>query len=229
MKRTLYLCIAYFLGMNFSYGQIDPEESREHIILKWSPLSLFDIDNTFQVGAEIPLANDRFTIQQDIGYGKSSFNIWYAEEENNPNKSTVKSRTQFRYYFYEKTRFRSYIAGEYLYKRVVNQETQFVGMDCSNTGGCAYFQEKNVKQGRFVSALHAKVGWQFYFSNRTTLDLFTGFGLRKANVRLITPNVGNARFDSDWDFWRDNSIGSHEVIPSISMGFHLGIALGRFR
>ena len=229
MTRTLRLiCLCIILG-TAGYGQIDPEQSREHIILKWSPLSLFDIDNTFQVGAEIPLKNNQFTIQQEVGYGRSSFNVWYAQEDSRPDKETLKSRTQLRYYFYEKSRFRSYIAGEYMYKRVVNRETQFVGMDCGGSGGCAYFEEKKVSQGRFVSALHAKVGWQFYFSNRTTLDLFTGFGLRKANVRIITPGVENARFNNDWLFWRDNSVGSHEVIPSLSLGFHLGIALGKFR
>lgn len=225
---THLLCLG-FLSLHCTYAQINYEESREHIILKWSPLSLFDIDNTFQAGVEIPLKNNRFTIQQDIGYGHSSFNIWYAQEEDRLNKATIKARTQLRYYFYEKPRFRSYIAGEYLFKRVVIKETQWVGMDCGGSGGCGYFENKDVKLGRFVSALHAKVGWQIYFSNRISLDLFMGFGLRKANVRILTSNVENARFNDDWDWFRSNRPGHHEVIPSLAFGYHLGIALGKFR
>jgi len=229
MKYFLSLFFLCLLSFHFSYAQIDPEESREHIILKWSPLSLFDIDNTFQAGVEIPLKNDRFTIQQDVGYGHSNFNVWYAQEEDRPDKTTIKSRTQLRYYFYEKRKFRSYVAGEYLFKRIVTRETQWVGMDCGGVNGCGYFENKDVKLGRFVSALHAKFGWQIYFSNRTSMDLFMGFGLRKARVKSLTPNAENVRFNNDWDWFRSNRPGNYQVIPSLAIGFHLGIALGKFR
>lgn len=228
MKRSVYCLCLFLISSTCSLAQIDPEESRKHIIVKWSPLSLFDIDNTFQVGAEIPLKDNRFTIQQDVGYGHSSFNVWYAEEEDRPNKATIKARTQFRYYFFEKTRFRSYVAGEYLYKRLVNSERQWVGVDCSGTGGCSYFENKNVRQGRFVNALHVKAGWQFYFSNRTSLDVFAGFGLRKAHVRSLTEGAQNINFNGGWEFFRSDANGSHEVIPSLSLGFHLGVAIGKF-
>lgn len=228
MKRAICLLCLFVFSLNFCCAQIDPEETREHVILKWSPLSMFDIDNTVQIGIEIPFKNDRFTIQQEAGYGNSNFNVWYAQEEHRPDESTVKSRTQFRYYFYEKTRFRSYVAGEYMYKRVVTREMQGVGRECSLTGGCSYFQNTNVKQGRFVGAFHVKAGWQFYYSNRTTFDLFAGIGLRRANIKMLTPNVENVRIDNDWYFWRNNSIGRQQVVPSLSLGFHLGIALGKF-
>ena len=227
MYRIVLLCI-FLSGFQFTYAQMDPDEFKKHIILKWSPLSMFDIDNTVQLGIEVPLRNDRFTIQQEAGYGHSSFNMWYSDFEHRPDIATIKSRTQLRYYFFEKPKFRSYVAGEYLFKRVLTQETQWVGMDCANTGGCSYFTYKKVEQGRFVNAVHAKIGWQFYFSNRTSLDLFVGFGLRKARVKTLTKGVGNVNFDNGWDWWVNNNNARSEVIPSVSTGFHLGFALGRF-
>ena len=228
MYRIVLLCI-FLSGFQFAYAQIDPDESKKHIILKWSPLSMFDIDNTVQLGVEVPLRNDRFTIQQEAGYGHSSFNIWYSDFEHRPDIATIKSRTQLRYYFFGKPKFRSYIAGEYLFKRVLTQETQWVGMDCVTNGGCSYFTNKKVEQGRFVNAVHAKIGWQFYFSNRTSLDLFVGFGLRKARVKILTKGVENVDFDNGWDWWVNNNNARSEVIPSVSTGFHLGFALGRFK
>ncbi|WP_221391346.1 DUF3575 domain-containing protein [Dyadobacter sp. NIV53] len=228
MNCRISLLFIFLLVFHFSHAQIDPDESKNHIILKWSPLSLFDIDNTVQLGLEVPV-NDKFTIQQDIGYGHSGFNVWYADYENRPDIGTIKSRTQLRYYFYAKPRFRSYLAGEYLFKRVVRQETKWVGMDCVDNGGCSYFSYKNVKQGKFVNALHAKIGWQFYFSNRTSLDLFVGFGLRKARIRTLTKGVGNVDFDNGWDWWINANNNDPQIIPSVSTGFHLGFALGRFK
>ena len=187
---------------------------------------MFDFDNTVQIGAEIPLHDQRFTIQQDIGYGNANFNVWYSEGSERPNKYTIKSRTQFRFYFVERPRFRSYVAGEYLHKRVVRSEDRWAGRDCAVTGGCSFFEYARVQQGRFVKAFHAKVGWQFYFPNRTSLDIFAGMGMRQARVKTITPGFGDVNLGSD--FWWSNSNGVHQVIPSLAIGFHLGLALGKF-
>ncbi|MCE7041073.1 hypothetical protein [Dyadobacter sp. CY312] len=229
MKLFIRIAALFFLVVETSFGQIDPEESRKHVILKWSPLSMFDVDNTVQLGVEVPLPDSRFTIQQDVGYGHANFNIWYAEQGPRPNKYTIKTRTQFRFYFHERPRFRAYVAGEYLYKKVVNSDVRWIGRDCSETGGCSFFENMKVRQGRFVNALHVKAGWQFYISNRTTVDLFVGMGGRRASVRMLTPNVENVNLDSDWNFWRSDINDRPEVIPSLAVGFHLGLALGRFK
>ncbi|HEV7378562.1 MAG TPA: DUF3575 domain-containing protein [Dyadobacter sp.] len=209
-------------------GQVDPEESRKHVILKWSPLSMYDIDNTVQFGVEVPLPDSRFTIQQEIGYGHGSFNLWYIGRENRPDKNTIKARTQLRFYFIERTRFRAYVAGEYLYKRVVNQKQDWTGRECTVPGGCSFFENMNVKQGRFVNAVHAKAGWHFYFSNRISLDLHTGMGFRQSKLRMITPGVQNRNLESDWLFG-NTDFTSGDVIPSLSVGFQVGIALGKFQ
>ncbi|TDE17246.1 DUF3575 domain-containing protein [Dyadobacter psychrotolerans] len=200
-------------------------QNANNVIVKFAPLAMFDIDNTFQAGIEIPI-NTRWTVQQDFGYGHANFNLWYIDRNERPDKTTWKSRTQIRYYFYQKNRFAAYLAGEYLYKRVVTQQTQWVGVDCG-TGGCNYFENKNVKLARLANGMHVKAGWQFYFSNRTTIDLFTGFGLRNRQLRILTPNVDRADFGDDFGIFSNNTPGSSILLPSVAVGFHIGIMLGK--
>lgn len=227
MKWSVVVVVLGMLITQSVLAQVNPEESRKHVILKWSPLSLYDVDNTFQLGVEVPLPDSRFTLQQDIGYGHGSFNLWYVGSNNRPDKSTIKARTQFRFYYLERPRFRAYVAGEYLYKRVVNQKQDWIGRDCNVSGGCSFFENVQIKQGRFVNALHAKAGWHFYFSNRMSLDVFTGFGLRQAKMRMITPGVQDMNLERAWWFG-NSSFNNPEVIPSLAVGFHLGFALGKF-
>jgi hypothetical protein len=227
MKLNISILALCLLMYHSGIAQVDPEESRKHVILKWSPLSMYDIDNTVQLGVEVPLSDSRFTIQQDVGYGHASFNVWYADRGSRPDRNTIKARTQFRYYYLERSKFRAYVAGEYLFKRVENRGVRWIGRDCAISGGCSFFENMPVSQGRFVNAVHAKAGWHFYFSNRTSLDVFTGLGFRQAKLRMLTPNVQNINLDNDW--WIGNAgFNDPEVIPSLSLGFHLGIALGKF-
>ncbi|CAG4995455.1 hypothetical protein DYBT9275_01642 [Dyadobacter sp. CECT 9275] len=228
--RKIVMFVLSFCLLGTAFAQINPEESRKHIILKVMPLGMFDVDNTFQLGAEIPFPDNRFTVQQEAGYGHSSFNIWYndADSGGRPDKNTIKTRTQLRFYFYQKRFARSYVAGEYLFKRVVNKETRWVGTDCATTGGCSFFEYKEVRFGRFVNALHVKAGWQFYFANRMTMDLYTGLGLRKPTYRTLTPNAENLSPRDNWLWWSGDWADGGEVIPSLAFGFSIGVTLGKF-
>jgi len=210
------------------YAQERQSAIRKNVIIKFAPLALFDTDNTFQAGIEIPVRNTKFSIQQDFGYGHASFNIWYKDRDVRPEKTILKSRTQLRYYFYQKPALQMYVAGEYLYKRVIQFDNQWVGMECGS-GGCNFFENKDVKLGRLVNAIHAKLGWQFYFTNRTTIDLFTGFGIRSRNLRILTPDVDQARFKDDFSFFTDNTPNSTLILPSVAVGFHIGIILGKLK
>jgi hypothetical protein len=221
------LSILVLISTFAAYSQVDTREMKEHVTLKFLPLGLFDFDNTVQVGVEVPFSNNRFSFQQEVGYGHSSFNIWYHEDGRHPDKSTIKTRTQLRFYFYEKRRARSYVAGEFLYKRVINRQSQWVGQNCIY-GDCDYLEYKDVRFGRFVNAVHVKVGWQFYFSNRMTLDLYTGFGVRDIRGRTLTPNAGNATMTDDWFIWNNRRGTYREVFPSVTPGFQIGFSLGKF-
>jgi hypothetical protein len=212
-----------------SYGQINAETAKEHVIIKFAPLALFDFDNTVQFGVEVPLGKSGMSLQQDLGYGHSSFNIMYGTELDRPQKEIYKSRTQLRYYYMERRRVKAYVAGEVLLKKVIYAENKWVGMECDQPwGNCAFFENKYVKTGRTVGAAHAKLGWQFYFSNRMALDLFTGIGFRHISVKSITPGLDNAQVPRTNRWFESDIPGTSEFIPSLAMGFHFGIVLGKF-
>ncbi|MCF2504791.1 DUF3575 domain-containing protein [Dyadobacter sp. CY107] len=212
-----------------SSGQIDAESAKKHVIVKFAPLALFDFDNSVQFGVEVPLGNSGMSVQQDFGYGHSSFNLWYSTETERPRKETYKSRTQLRYYYLERRRYKAYVAGEFLLKKVIYSENKWVGMECEQPwGNCGYFENKFVKTGRTVGAGHVKMGWQFYFGNRMALDVFTGLGFRSISVKSITPTLENTRIPRTDRWFEYDTPGTSEVVPSLAMGFHFGIILGKF-
>jgi hypothetical protein len=228
----LSILIAFLMTVNSlsSVAQFDAESAKSHVIVKYSPWPMFDFDNTIQFGVEIPLGKGDFTIQQDLGYGNSSFCIWYQDYNEPPGKDIYKSRTQFRWYYFEKRRVRGYVGPEFLFKKVVYRDNQWVGMDCADGfGNCGYFENKAVRIDKNVSAGHARFGWQFYFPRRITLDLFTGIGFRGISSRSKTPQAENARFYSIDDYWQSVSPGTREFYPSIVLGFHFGVVLGKSR
>lgn len=221
--------VLFFLLITASLGSAcaQKNEMKEHVILKFLPLGMFDLDNTFQLGVEVPIKNSRFSLQQEAGYGHSSFNIWPVERGNRPDNTTFKTRSQFRFYFFDKTKMRAYLAGEYLFKRVVHKDRQWVGQDCVN-GACGYFENKDVRFGRFVNAGHVKFGWQFHFPKRMIFEVYTGFGLRHIEGRALTAGAENARLRNQW-WWLSQGTTFNETLPSLAVGFQLGLLLGKLK
>lgn len=226
MRIFLMLLTGFCLQAVSSFGQVNAETATEHVIVKFAPLGLFDYDNVVQFGVEVPLGTSGLSVQQDLGYGHSSFNLWYTSEPG-PRKETYKSRTQLRYYYYPRRRFKAYVAGEFLLKKVIYAENKWVGMDCSGWD-CGYYENRFVKVGRYVSAGHVKMGWQFYFGNRMALDLFTGLGIRNIRVKSITPVLSDMRVERTDSWFGYDTPGTNELVPSVAMGFHFGIVLGKF-
>lgn len=229
MKKFL-LVVYSILGINLiGVAQVlPPPETKDLVILKFVPLAFFDIDNTVQLGVEVPLKDRRFTIHQELGYGHSVFNPWYINWDNELNKQTFRSRSQFRFYFHEWGAGRMYVAVEYLHKRVTAQQQMWAGVNCDgNQAGCDYHELRDVKGSKIINALHTKVGWHFYLGNRITLDLYVGGGLRLKSYNTTPDNVGRVQFGKygwfdDLDFWED-----HVLYPSLTTGFQLGIPLGK--
>ncbi|WP_138481389.1 DUF3575 domain-containing protein [Dyadobacter bucti] len=227
MRKVSGLVVTLLFFISPCFAQINARSAPGHVIVKFSPLTLFDIDNTVQFGVEIPLGHEKLTLQQDLGYGHSSFSIWYSGYDYRPDKEIFKTRTQLRYYYFGKKWARGYVGPEFMFKKVIYRENKFVGMDCVN-GTCGYFENKDIKSARSVGAAHVKAGWQFYFSNRMTLDVFTGFGLRQYRVRSLSDGVDDFNFSGSGYFWENNRPGSIETFPSLAMGFNIGIMLGKF-
>lgn len=224
MVRAIFYFITGVLFLPEVFAQVTPQEDmKDRVLLKLAPLSFFDIDNTVQAGLEIPLSDNRFTIHQEFGYGHAVFNPWYIDWGDKPDKWIFRSRSQFRFYFHEWGTGRMYVAGEYLRKMVTNNQMIWAGVNCGgNNAGCEYFEFRNVQRRKIVNALHAKVGWHFYFPRRITLDLYVGAGLRMKNYKSSPDNVGNFN-DRRW--FDDLLFISDGLYPSVATGFQLGIPL----
>lgn len=225
-KRWLSICLA-FVATTAPAQVPSPDALKSAIILKITPLALFDLDNTVQLGVEVPLKNPAWSLQQEMGYGHSAFNLWYSERQRYPDRETWRFRTQIRYYFLKQNRNSPYMAGEYLLKKNMEGKYRSVGMDCSTTqfGGqnCAYFQNRRVHLARFVNAFHLKLGWQFSIGNRMALDTYVGAGIRALQVKYVGLPP-NSFFNGRRDFltFRNDWPGRYGPTPSLSAGFHIG-------
>lgn len=230
MIRILPTVFALIYPLYGALAQFVVESAKRHVIIKYSPLPMYDFDNTIQFGVEIPLGKGDFSLQEDLGYGDSGFNLWFNEREDMPDKQIFKSRTHLRWYFVEKRRMRAYIGPEFLYKKVVYRENQWIGRDCEpGFGPCSFFENKNVRLDKNVGALHARFGWQFITPGRFVFDVFTGLGFRSIGVKSNTPGVSDSEIRSMNDFWDRIHPREPDVLASLVAGFHLGIVLGKYR
>lgn len=229
MSRTLFTIFALLGTVCSSLAQFDVESAKRHVIVKYSPLPMFDFDNTIQFGVEIPLGKGNFALQEDLGYGNSSFNGWYRSERR-PDKEIFKSRTHLRWYFMERRRMRAYVGPEVLLKKVVYRESQWIGKECTGLyGPCSFYQNQDVRVDKNVVAGHVRFGWQFITPSRFTFDVFTGLGFRRIFGASHSPGIPDSEVRSVYDNWEYVSPNESDLIPSLVAGFHLGMVLGKYR
>ncbi|TDB68167.1 DUF3575 domain-containing protein [Arundinibacter roseus] len=231
MKNGWLIGFFIFLGMSVQAQRASTDSLSSVIMLKVTPLALFDLDNTVQVGIELPLPNPAWTFQQEMGYGHSAFNLWYSERLENPNRETWRFRSQLRYYFRKRNQQSPYLAAEFLFKKNSREKLESIGMDCTGeffNRQCAYFQNRTTHLGRFVNAFHLKWGWQFYLSERWSMDMYAGAGLRGLKVKYLSPNVDDQPFrDNNFFDVRTDEPGAYGPFPSLSMGLHLSYSLSK--
>lgn len=229
MRNGLLTIFALIFSVCGCFAQFDVESTKRHVIVKYSPLPMFDFDNTIQFGVEVPLGKGNFSLQEDLGYGNASFSAWY-DEDSRPDKQIYKSRTHLRWYFMEKRRVRAYVGPEVLYKKVVYRDSQWAGRDCDGPGGpCSFFQSQDVRVDKNVVAGHARFGWQFITPSRFTFDLFAGVGFRHIFATSHSPGIPTSEIRSIHDNWENLSPNMSDLRPSAVLGFHLGIILGKYR
>lgn len=228
MRGCFFLGALLLLTGTVHAQRVGPDTLGSASYLKITPLALFDIDNTIQVGLELPLPNPAWTMQQEAGYGHSAFNLWQGEREKHPDRETWRFRTQIRYYFLKQNQRSSYLAGEYLFKKNSEERFHAVGMDCAEGQfgpTCAYFRNQETHLGRFVNAFHLKFGGQFPIGKRWMMDLYVGLGIRGLRVRYLSAVANELPFENIFDI-RTNRPGVYEPSGSLSSGFHLGYRLG---
>jgi len=229
MRPAISTLFLWLCACCVCFAQFDVETTKRHVIIKYSPAPMFDFDNTIQFGVEIPLGKGNFALQQDLGYGNSSFSGWYHNERR-PDKDIFKSRTHLKWYFMERRRMRAYVGPEILLKKVVYHENQWLGRECDGPWGpCSFFQNQDVRIDKNVVAGHVRFGWQFVIPSRFTFDVFTGIGFRHIFTDAHSPGISSSEIRSVYDHWEYVGPNESDVVPSAVMGFHLGIILGKYR
>jgi hypothetical protein len=223
---VLLLATAGPAAAQYYYGGAYPPDSlNRRLVLKVTPLMLFDPDNTLQAGLEVPLRNPRYSFQQEVGYGHAAYAL-YPTERAEQNKETWRLRTQLRRYYRQNQNGAGYFALEYLFKKNNIRQWRSVGMDCGSPGQCAYFENRPVTLGRFVNALHLKMGWQYLIGERLNLDLYWGLGLRNLKVRTMGVADENLVGNDGFVWFGTNRPGNYGPVSSLSLGFHVGWFLG---
>lgn len=224
-NRLVLTFVAIMGTLSFLQAQVIPLPKA---ILKTIPSTLIDPDNTFTLGVEVPLSS-RWSVQQEVGWGHHSFNVFSSEREQYPNRQTWRFRPQVRYYFSDISSPNGsfFIALEYFHKMVLTDQVQGVGRDCNPlTGACAYFEEMPVRTRRRVSAGHFKWGYAFQSQHRMTLEIYMGLGIREL---VVTDNSGGATTNNLWArggflSFRPDRPGYYGTMPGVSAGFALGYA-----
>lgn len=221
--KNAQLIIGFFLV--FALNAYSQDSSKVVLILKTMPTTMFDLDNTFTFGAEIPFMKV-FSFQQEIGWGNANANVWQNERETYPDKVNWRFRTQFRHYFYEdKTgASRFYWGAEYFRKDVFINQPRSVGRQCNaQTGVCAYFETVNVRTHRAINGLHLKIGYQAKIGSHLILDFFTGLGIREVNVSNdVDSQNTNTFFGRRPLFIFRSTVPGSETRASIALGFSVG-------
>ncbi|MBC7919674.1 MAG: DUF3575 domain-containing protein [Ferruginibacter sp.] len=205
------------------------------LLLKFAPLSLLDLDNTFQAGIEYGLAN-RWSVQTEVGYGTSQTNFLLSRSRRRSRPQAVwRIRSEIRRYFNPLVAaapsLQLYVALEVFYKRVNLPRQTTVGRDCDQ-GNCAYFEDVQFRVEKDVLGSHYKVGFQQGMSGRLFLDAYVGLGWRFVFVKA--PDLpGDAFFPDDRSIFLPNINPTHPGkyrLLSTSLGLKVGyLILGKHK
>ena len=227
MRKGLFILLALLATVEIQ-AQSVAEIARTKPQIKLSILPMFHLDNAFMLGAEIPMGNGRFSLQPEFGYGPAQSNLWYEWwfHDSYPDKTTIRTKLQFRSYFKEGSVFRGYYGAEYSYLQSdFNQDHSYMA-----NGLPVVINPLELR--RTSHAVHGIMGWQGYFSNRLTIDFQFGFGLKATENRSLTPGIPQDELDKiklDERKWlgRSLSLGQYGPFPSFMTAISIGFVLGK--
>ena len=211
-------------------------------VLKTSPLSIFDLDNSLTLGFEQSISVNK-SIQVEAGYGNSNWNLWKQTNDFNNSRDEFRDfnifrlRTEWRRYRFADVGSLpegNYIAVEGFFKYVGKNDFFRVGREVINSQP-TYFEFVEGNKRKIVGGTHVKLGRQSFIFNdnpnkepRFLLDFYIGLGFRVVDYRF---KYDNQKPNDTLDF-RDNRLFGtiadvNEVTPLVSgtLGFKLGYLL----
>ncbi|CAN5600225.1 hypothetical protein BH09BAC4_BH09BAC4_39890 [soil metagenome] len=231
VPRLLRL-LALFLGIAFSVQAQSLRtmplsavgiDNAKRWVVKFTPLSLFDPNNTIQFGLE-RLLSQRHSIQVEIGYGWQGMNLWDMSQHGQySHLENWRGRVEWRYYW-RGGFIGPYLALEGLYRQANAFENGTIGLGCE-TGQCQYYQLYSLPISKYVWGGHIKFGRQFAISTNKRLvgDFYGGLGIRGNTVDRFSRPVGALDFRSSGGFLSiDPFTSSANVFISVSYGIKIG-------
>lgn len=233
MKKLLFLLLFAFSLTVFA------QEQKPKIILKTTPSYIFDIDNTFTIGAEY-LVKRNMSLQGEFGYGNTNQNLLIgaihqnlSEQKPYRNFDVVRAKAEIRFYSRKKAvtfPVGLYNAIELFYKYIGKEDEMIVGRNAINFVP-DYWEKVSVNKNRQVFGSHFKIGRQFYIFDgnsekpkRWLCDFYLGLGFRNINNRLSYDS--KREFDqiggNNRGFGKVFTDNGQQNIVSGTFGFKLG-------
>jgi hypothetical protein len=225
------LCLLAIVNLSFAQDSL----RQKHLILKIAPLTMFDIDNTFQLAIEHRLAkNSRWTLSEEFGYGTGNAQVWRQLNYYGPFRENYRARIEARRYRKDKPLFTGvYTAYELFYKQINDRISRNAGRECES-GNCNYFEKIDYGASKYVLGGNIKIGSQVRIRNEMKnksnfiFDFYVGLGLR---MKMIDHEYDEFIGNDTWVFGNSASIYSSSdfgykdrtyVIPNIAFGIKLG-------
>lgn len=235
--------ILLFLSIGNAVAQADSAAVQTPFtVIKTSPLSVFDLDNSFTIGVEKSI-NKNQSYQVEIGYGNSNWNLWtrsgnFIDSRNEfENFNIIRLRTEWRRY-----RFRNigtlpeggYFAVEGFFKYVGKRDFYNVGREVIG-GQPSFFEFVEGNKRKIVGGTHFKLGWQSFVFNDNPdkephflLDFYVGLGFRIIDYRFTYDDQNpddTLAFQSSRLFGTIAPVNETSPLVSGTLGFKLGYLL----
>lgn len=231
MKKTFILIVLLAI-LQISHGQDSLE--RKRLILKIAPLTMFDIDNTFQFAAEHRLnKNNRWTLSEELGYGAGVVNLWGESSNYNNAREHYRVKLEARRYGKPTNDMTGrYFGYELFYKQVNDQLNRGIGRECES-GPCNYFENLDYPVSKYVVGATAKLGYQIRFKDvnekktNFVFDFYIGLGLRRI---MIDHKIDGTTQNNSWFFGNEGFLSFGNLgykdraynIPHGSFGVRFG-------
>lgn len=182
------------------------------IAVKYSPLSVLDLEPAVQFGVEY-LFKPKKAFQQQFGY------IFYSPTSD---AWGIRSRSEFKFYF-QGDNAQAYLSMEALYKFVQNY-----GVEDFNREEGAYIQTIDYRANRNTIGFMPKIGVaNNILKANYAVDLAFGIGVKATYYNSNVPDDASLNFNDDFFFTPTFFNGNlrnrgYEVLPNIYFGVLIG-------
>ncbi|WP_031526441.1 DUF3575 domain-containing protein [Dyadobacter crusticola] len=216
---TSLLCSVLLLNAVVSFGQKQPDLFRRNVDVHIMPIALAFPDPSIRIGSEF-MTGGRWSYGLSVGAGVRALTLGKTLFGNNkpPQYSMVEIRPEVKFYWLKRDYMGWYLAAE----GIVSHVNRELGRDSHYVSDTTqiYFERSNFSKTKF--GLAGKIGAKFLIPKKLTIDLYTGLGLARTNVRYT--EIVNPREESyDPFFEGENFYPGKKFTPIVSVGVKFGM------